>query len=270
MSFDPALLVDIPDLSIPVISDSAPTQRELLTSLRCMDLTTLAGDDTDRRVSDLCRRAVALADERRVAAVCIFPVFIELAKRELEGSGISVATVAAAFPHGLSPLGTRISEVEAARDLGADEIDIVIRRSHVLEGDFLALFHEVSAFKSTCGPAHLKAILATGELGSPEAIYRAALTCAMAGADFVKTSTGKEAINATPEAASAMLASTRKWREVTGHTVGFKAAGGVRNAQQAAVYQRIASQTMGPEYVAPATFRLGASGLLDDVLAALA
>ena len=267
--FDPASFTTQPSIASSVVDLSQPTRSELIDTLRFIDLTTLAGDDSSERVLSLAKKALDGFAGEHVAAVCVYPVFVPDAKSVLNGSGVAVATVAAAFPHGLSPLSTRIAEVSASRELGADEIDIVIRRSHALEGNWEALFDEVAAFKQAAGSSHLKSILATGELGDPTTIYRASIAAIMAGSDFIKTSTGKESVNATLEAAAAMLSAIRDWREGTGHTVGFKAAGGIRSASQAVAYQRLAAEILGEAYLTPLTFRLGASSLLDDVCSIL-
>lgn len=234
---------------------------DLRLALAATDLTTLQGDDTEDRVRALAERARAFG----TAAVCVYPVMVPTALDVLGGSDVAVATVAAGFPHGLSPLSTRIAEVAACVELGATEIDIVIRRGHALAGDWQALHDEVAAFRAVCGPAHLKTILATGELADPTVIARAALVCIMAGADFVKTSTGKEAVNATLEAGVAMMAAIADWQEVTGALVGFKAAGGVATADEALRWIALARNELGEEWLRPALFRFGASRLIDDI-----
>ncbi len=247
----------------------------LLQAVACTDLTTLAGDDTPDRVRALCETArtpiaaetlVTLGkDASPTAAVCVYPAYIDVALEALDGSGIPVATVAAGFPHGLSPLSTRIDEVRACAALGADEIDIVIRRSHALLGDWQALYDEVRAFREAAGTAHLKAILATGELDSPVTIARAGLTALMAGADFIKTSTGKEAINATLPAGIAMAAAIRTFHERTGFRAGLKPAGGIRTASQALQWLTLVETELGPEWCTPDRFRIGASALVADI-----
>lgn len=235
---------------------------DLRLALAATDLTTLQGDDTEARVTALANRARTLG----TAAVCVYPAMVPAALEALAGSDVAVATVAAGFPHGLSPLSTRIAEVEACVALGATEIDIVIRRGHALTGDWQALYDEVAAFRIACGPAHLKTILATGELADPTIIARAALVCMMAGADFVKTSTGKEAVNATLEAGVAMMAAIADWHERTGAFVGFKAAGGIATADEALRWVALARNELGEEWLRPALFRFGASRLVDDIV----
>lgn len=268
-AFDASLLRPSPRPNW-VIEPGAPTRTELETVIRCMDFTTLGGDDTHSRVAEFLDRAKHPAGGIQPAAVCLFPVFISQAKAAVAGTSVKVATVAAAFPHGLSMLSTRVAEVEQARDLGADEIDIVIQRGKALGGEWNDLYREVRAFREAAGQAHLKVILETGELKVPDLIYAAAMASMLAGADFVKTSTGKTSINATLDAAGAMLNAIRVFKDQTGSTVGFKAAGGIRTAVDAVSYLRLASAAMGNDYAQPATFRIGASSLLDDVEKALA
>jgi len=217
----------------------------LLKALSCIDLTTLAGDDTPGRVRRLCakaRRPVApdilealgASDLGvTVGAVCVYHEMIAPAKAALEGSGIPVAAVSTGFPAGLSPLRTRLAEIEASVAAGADEIDIVINRGHVLTGNWAALYDEVSAFRAACGGAHLKTILGTGDLQTLENVGRASLICMMAGADFIKTSTGKEAVNATLPVSLVMVRMIRAYGERTGHRIGFKPAGGIGTAKLA-------------------------------------
>ncbi|MGF7147726.1 deoxyribose-phosphate aldolase [Sphingomonas zeicaulis] len=235
---------------------------DLRLALAATDLTTLQGDDTEDRVRALAERASALG----TAAVCVYPAMVPAALTVLADSGVAVATVAAGFPHGLSPLSTRIAEVAACVELGATEIDVVIRRSHALTGNWQALYDEVAAFRAACGSAHLKTILGTGELADPTIIARAALVCIMAGADFVKTSTGKEAVNATLEAGVAMMAAIEDWHGATGALVGFKAAGGIATADDALRWIALARNEMGEAWLAPTLFRFGASRLVDDIV----
>ncbi len=249
-----------------------------LRAVTCTDLTTLAGDDTAERVRELC--AVARSpiaphlvehfgiDPRtlRTASVCVFHRFIETALRALEGSGIPVCTVSAGFPYGLSPLAQRIGEVEASVAAGADEIDAVIMRAHALGGEWRRLYEEVRAFREVCGgTAILKMILATGELGSLETVARASFVCMMAGADFVKTSTGLETVNATLPVGIAIADAIRAYREATGQFVGLKPSGGIRRASQARAWLALAERELGPACRRPALFRLGASSLLQNL-----
>ena len=249
----------------------------LLRAVTLMDLTTLSGDDTVRRVERLCAKArrpvrddlleaLGFADRPiQVAAVCVYHVFVEAAVRALEGSGIQVAAVSAGFPAGLSPFAQRVDEIRASVAAGAAEIDIVITRAHVLGGNWLALYDEVRAFRAACGDAHLKTILATGELGTLRDVYRASLVCMMAGADFIKTSTGKETANATLSFGLVMSRAIRAYQERTGHTVGFKPAGGIRKAKESLDWLALIKDELGDRYLRPDLFRFGASGLLTDI-----
>lgn len=247
----------------------------LLRAIRLMDLTALSGDDTDGSVRRLCAKArrpvradildALHAGETRVAAVCVYHAFVRTAVDALAGSGIPVAAVAAGFPAGLSPLPQRIAEVRASVEAGAAEIDIVIKRAHVLRGDWDALYDEVRAFRQAAGDAHLKAILATGELATLRNVARASLVCMMAGADFIKTSTGKEAVNATLPAGLVMVRMIRAFHRATGVRIGLKPAGGIRRAKQALEWLVLVNEELGPEWLRPELFRIGASSLLTDI-----
>jgi deoxyribose-phosphate aldolase len=249
----------------------------LLHAVRCMDLTTLSGDDTPGRVERLCAKARSPVRrdllealgvptlDLKVAAVCVYHQFVATAVRALGGSGIPVAAVSTGFPAGLSPFEQRLAEIPASVAAGAEEIDIVITRAHVLTGDWPALYDEVRAFRSACGEAHLKTILATGELGTLRNIYKASLVCMMAGADFVKTSTGKESINATLPVSLVMVRSIREYWERTGFRIGFKPAGGISQAKDALAWLILMKEELGREWMEPALFRFGASSLLADV-----
>lgn len=253
------------DAAVAAVRPVPESDADLRLAISCIDLTTLRGDDTEPRVRALCERAIATG----VAAVCVHPVMVPAAVEALSGSGIAVASVAAGFPHGLSPLSTRIAEIEAAVADGATEIDIVIRRGHALTGDWRALHEEIAAFRSACGPAHLKAILATGELADATMIARATHVSITAGADFIKTSTGFETINATRPAGAAMLQVIDDWHRETGERIGFKAAGGIATANQAIEWIALVRSMLGEAWLSPALFRLGASRLLDDIAARL-
>lgn len=264
--------------SVPVIEqriyDAPLTAAHIRLLISCLDLTSLAGDDTDQRVLALCKQALLPApgreaDTARPAAVCVYPVFVPLALGALVGSSVRVATVAAAFPHGLSPLPCRVAEVREAVALGAHEVDVVIRRSHALCGEWEALYDEVRVFREAAKERTLKVILATGELAQPEVIFRAGLTALMAGADFIKTSTGKEAVNATLPAGVAMAHAIRAYAEITGYRAGLKPAGGIRTAEQAAEWLGLVRHELGEEWLSPARFRIGASALLADLVAGL-
>ncbi len=249
----------------------------LLRAVSCIDLTTLSGDDTPGRVRRLCakaRRPVrsdvlrALGAEDlglTVGAVCVYHALVEPAVEALEGSGIPVAAVSTGFPAGLSPLETRVREIERSVAAGAREIDVVITRAHVLTGDWEALHREVRTFRDACGEAHLKTILATGELGTLRNVHRASLVAMMAGADFVKTSTGMEPVNATLPVGLTMVRAIRAYRNRTGIRVGFKPAGGIRTAKEALLWLILMKEELGDAWLRPALFRFGASSLLADI-----
>jgi deoxyribose-phosphate aldolase len=249
----------------------------LLRAITLMDLTTLQGDDTEGRVRRLCAKArqpvrpdmlAALGmDESsvRVAAVCVYHRFVRTAVEALAGSGIPVAAVSTGFPAGLSPFETRLAEIRASVADGAHEIDIVITREHVLRGNWQALYDEVRAFRDACGEAHLKAILATGELATLRDVARASAVAMMAGADFIKTSTGKEPVNATLPVGIVMARMIRSYRERTGHLVGFKPAGGIRKAKESLDWLAMMKEELGDRWLHPDLFRFGASSLLTDI-----
>ncbi len=247
----------------------------LLKAVTCIDLTTLSGDDTARRVGRLCAKARqpiaastldALAiPPITVGAVCVYHEMIAPAVTALSGSGIPVAAVSTGFPAGLSPLPLRIAEIEQSVAAGAAEIDIVISRRHVLEGNWQALYDEMRAFRAACGDAHVKAILATGELGSLRNVARASLVCMMAGADFIKTSTGKESINATLPVSLVMIRAIRDYYAHTGYRVGYKPAGGISKAKDAITYLALIKEELGDRWLQPDLFRFGASSLLNDI-----
>jgi len=249
----------------------------LLKAVTLMDLTTLAGDDTEgrvRRLADKARRpvrqdvleALGAADlPIRVAGLCVYHRYIATAVEALRGSGVPVVAVSTGFPAGLSPMEQRVAEIEASLAAGASEIDIVITRAHVLQQNWTALYDEVRAFRAATGEAHLKTILATGELGSLRNVYKASLVCMMAGADFIKTSTGKEPVNATLPVGLVMTRAIREYRERTGFVVGFKPAGGIRTAKDAMQWEILMKEELGNAWLEPALFRLGASSLLADI-----
>lgn len=249
----------------------------LLKAISCIDLTTLAGDDTPGRVKRLCAKARAPVREDilealdvtdlglAVGAVCVYPTMVKHAVRALEGSGIPVASVATGFPAGLTPFKQRLEEIRYATAEGASEIDIVITREHVLLGNWQALYDEVVAMREACGEAHLKTILATGELGTMKNVYRASMVCMMAGADFIKTSTGKETINATLPVSLVMVRAIRDYQEKTGYNIGFKPAGGIRTAKDAMNWQFLMREELGRAWLEPQRFRFGASSLLTDI-----
>ena len=249
----------------------------LLRAITLIDLTTLQGDDTPGNVQRLCakaRRPVrddllaalgAAALPIRVAAVCVYPELVPAAARALSGSGIPVASVAAGFPAGLAPFELRVKEIEYAIEMGAQEIDVVISRRHALLGDWPALYREVRAFREACGQVPLKVILETGELAHLRQVYQASLVCMMAGADFIKTSTGKATVNATPAVGLVMCRAIRDYAERTGAQVGFKPAGGIRTAKQALDWMILIKEELGDDWLDARLFRLGASALLTDI-----
>jgi deoxyribose-phosphate aldolase len=247
----------------------------LLRAITCIDLTTLSGDDTARRVERLCAKArqpvsPALLDALGVGpittgAVCVYHEMIPAAKAALKGTSIPIAAVSTGFPAGLSPLELRLREIEMSVEAGASEIDIVISRRHVLSGDWQALYDEMRAFREACGEAHIKAILATGELGSLRNVARASLVCMMAGADFIKTSTGKESVNATLPVSLVMIRAIRDFHDQTGVRVGYKPAGGISKAKDAITYLALMKEELGDRWLRPDLFRFGASSLLNDI-----
>ena len=247
----------------------------LLRAISCIDLTTLSGDDTKGRVRRLCAKArqpvrADLLNALDMAglttgAVCVYHDMIETAVEALKGTGIPVAAVSTGFPAGLSPFHLRIAEIEESVKAGAHEIDIVISRRHVLTGNWQALYDEMKAFRTACGDAHVKAILATGELGSLRNVARASLVCMMAGADFIKTSTGKESVNATLPVSLVMIRAIRDYYDRTGYRVGYKPAGGISKAKDAILYLSLMKDELGDRWLQPDLFRFGASSLLGDI-----
>ena len=249
----------------------------LLKAIRCMDLTTLSSDDTPDRVRRLCSKALRPLKQEltndlgitslnlTVGAVCVYHALVETAAKALKGSNIPVAAVSTGFPHGLSPLPRRIEEIRDSVSAGALEIDIVITRAHVFSGNWEALYQEIKSFREACGDSHLKTILGTGELGSLRNVAKASLVCMMAGADFIKTSTGKEPQNATLPVSLVMLRMIRDYHQKTGHKVGFKPAGGIRSAKQALEWQILMNEELGREWLEPELLRFGATGLLTDI-----
>ncbi len=247
----------------------------LLKAITCIDLTTLAGDDTPGRVKRLAMKArqplrADLLEALGVTgittgAVCVYHEMIAPALEALEGSNIPVAAVSTGFPAGLSPFDLRVREIGESVAAGASEIDIVISRRHVLTGNWQALYDEMKTFREACGPAHVKAILATGELGSLRNVARASLVCMMAGADFIKTSTGKEAVNATLPVSLVMVRAIRAYHARTGFRVGYKPAGGISKAKQALTYLTLIKEELGDDWLSPHLFRFGASSLLGDI-----
>ena len=249
----------------------------LLRAVSLIDLTTLAGDDTPGNVRRLCAKAAhpvrsdltaALGVDDlgiTVGAVCVYHAMVPTAVSALAGTGIPVAAVSTGFPAGLSPLEERVREIRASVAAGAKEIDIVITRGHVLTGNWQALYDEVRRFREACGDAHMKSILATGELATLGNVARASMVAMMAGSDFIKTSTGKEGVNATLPFSLVMVRMIREYFEQTGYAVGYKPAGGIRSAKNALEYLYLMKDELGDRWLKPDLFRFGASSLLTDI-----
>ncbi len=248
----------------------------LVKALQCIDLTTLSGDDTPGRVQRLCAKAMRpmredivvalkLNSMPKVGAVCVYPSMVPHAVRALRGSGIPVASVATGFPAGLTPLSMRLAEIKYAVEQGAAEIDIVIFRSQVLRQEWSALYDEISAMRQACGAAHMKAILATGDLKTLRNVYKASMVAMQAGADFIKTSTGKEDVNATLPVSLTMLRALRDFGEHTGFKIGFKPAGGLKTAKDAMSWLILMKEELGRRWLEPDLFRIGASSMLADI-----
>ena len=249
----------------------------LLKAVTCIDLTTLAGDDTPGKVLRLCEKAkrpirkdilegLGVSDLGiRVGAVCVYHNFIETAVKALKGSGIPVAAVSTGFPAGQIPLKLKLAQVRESVKAGAKEIDIVISRAKVLTGDWPGLYEEVAAYRKACGKAHMKAILATGELATLRNVARASWVCMMAGADFIKTSTGKESVNATLPFSIVMVRAIRDYFDLTGYLVGYKPAGGISKAKESIDYLVLIKEELGRNWLTPQLFRFGASSLLGDI-----
>jgi len=239
-------------------------------AIRSMDLTTLEGSDTVGKIVAICAKAVRPdplnASIPSVAAVCLYPQLVSVALEQLEGTGVKVASVAGGFPGGLGPLDARLQEIRDVAAAGADEIDMVLNRSLFLGGRYAQAFEEIVAAREAAGSAHLKVILETGELGSYDRVRQASVLAMAAGADFIKTSTGKIAVNATLPVALCMMEAARDFHRDTGRAVGIKVAGGVRTAKQAIQNLVLLYETLGPDWMTPDRFRIGASSLLNDVL----
>jgi len=249
----------------------------LLRAITCTDLTTLQGDDTEMRVRRLCakgrqpvqrdilKKLGAESLDIKVGAICVYHLFVETAVRALEGTGINVAAVSTGFPAGLSPLSERVAEIRRSVEAGAQEIDVVITRAHVFGHKWQALYDEIATFKDACGKAHLKVILGTGDLLTLRNVARASWVAMMAGADFIKTSTGKEAVNATIPVSLVMVRAIREYAERTGYAVGFKAAGGIRSAKQSMDWLSLMKEELGNSWLNKDLFRFGASSMLGDI-----
>jgi deoxyribose-phosphate aldolase len=249
----------------------------LVKAIQCIDLTTLSGDDTPGRVHRLCAKArrplrddivdaLGLSDSSpKVGAVCVYPAMVAPAVKALQGSGIPVASVATGFPAGLTPLPQRLAEIRYAVEQGAAEIDIVIHRAQVLTQDWVALYDEIAAMREACGDAHMKTILATGDIKTLRNVYRASMVAMQAGADFIKTSTGKEDVNATLPVSLTMIRALRDYGELTGFQIGFKPAGGLKSSKDALNWLILMKEELGRRYLEPDLFRIGASSMLADI-----
>jgi len=250
----------------------------LAKAVTCIDLTTLAGDDTETNVEQLCRKALNpiprevleklnLEDSIRCGAICVYPSRVQdaYAVIQAENSDLPIASVAAGFPHGQTTLRTKVVEIEDAVAAGATEIDIVISRRHVLKHDWIALYDELKELRKACGKAHMKTILAVGELSNFTEVYQASMIAMMAGSDFIKTSTGKEAVNATLPVGLVMCEAIKEYEKKTGFKVGLKPAGGLRTCQDAINWMTLVKEKLGDEWLNPTLFRIGASGLLTDI-----
>lgn len=249
----------------------------LLKAISCIDLTTLSGDDTAGRVKRLCAKArqpvrqdlldaMGMGDRQlTTGAVCVYHTMVQTAVEALQGTNIPVAAVSTGFPAGLSPFELRVKEIEASVAAGAKEIDIVITRGHVLTGNWQALYEEIKAFREACGDAHLKAILGTGELVTLRNVAKASMIAMMAGADFIKTSTGKESVNATLPVSLVMIRAIRSYEEMTGFKIGYKPAGGISTAKDILGFQFLMKEELGNDWLQPDLFRIGASSLLGDI-----
>ncbi len=249
----------------------------LVNAIRCMDLTTLSGDDTEGRVHRLCAKArqplapnivagLGIEDMRlTTGAVCVYPTMVKHAVKALLGSGIPVASVATGFPAGLMPLHLRLEEIRWAIGEGADEIDIVITREHVLNRNWQALYDEIGKMREACGRTHMKVILGTGDLQTLRNVYAASMIAMQAGADFIKTSTGKEPVNATLPVSLVMTRAIRDYQIETGYKVGFKPAGGLKTAKDALAWQILMKEELGNDWLRPNRFRMGASSMLGDI-----
>jgi deoxyribose-phosphate aldolase len=249
----------------------------LLKAISLIDLTTLSGDDTSARVHRLCAKAknpvrmdileqLGVADiGLTTAAVCVYHDMLPHAVKAIGKAPLEIAAVSTGFPAGLSPFDLRVKEIEASVAAGATEIDIVISRRHVLQGNWQALYDEIKTFKAACGKTHMKSILATGELGTLRNVARASMVCMMAGSDFIKTSTGKESVNATLPVTLVMLRMIREFHEETGIKIGYKPAGGISTAKDALLYLMLLKEELGRDWLEPELFRFGASSLLGDI-----
>ena len=249
----------------------------LLKAITCIDLTTLSGDDTVQRVRRLCQKAKNPVRKEilegldvsklnlKTGAVCVYHEMLEAASTYLKGTGIDLAAVSTGFPAGLTPFDLRLEEIKKSVAAGATEIDIVISRRLVFSQNWQGLYDEIKAFREACGEAHMKAILATGELSTLRNVAKASMVCMMAGSDFIKTSTGKEKVNATLPVSLVMVRMIREYYERTGYKIGYKPAGGISTAKQSLLYLTLMKEELGRDWMEPELFRFGASSLLGDI-----
>ena len=248
----------------------------LIKAITCIDLTTLSGDDTQGNVKRLCAKAknpirndllelTGINQKITTGAVCVYHELVEFAVSELKGFDIPVAAVSTGFPAGLTPYEQKIEEIKASVSSGAKEIDIVITRKHVLNNEWEKLYSEVSGYREACGDAHMKAIIATGDLSTLRNVAKASMVCMMAGADFIKTSTGKESTNATLTVGLTMVRQIRDFYDRTGVKIGFKPAGGIKKAKDALNWLILIKEELGEDWLNPNLFRFGASSLLSDI-----
>jgi deoxyribose-phosphate aldolase len=251
-----------------VLEPENPSEATLRLLISCLDLTSLSATDTGESIELLLSKALQplAGSDLKVGGVCVYQPFVARAVRRLEGSGIAIATVAGGFPAGQMDLEVKCADIAKSVQLGATEIDAVICRSAPLCGDWKQLYLEVVAIKQACGGAKLKVIIGSGDLRDALTIYKTSMVCLMGGADVIKTSTGMEAVNASPEAAFWMLKATRDYRVLSGYTTGFKPAGGIKTLEQAMQYLQLVRAELGSDYLQPHLFRIGASSLLDDIV----
>lgn len=267
--FSPELVSENINKITQVKSQHFNSEEEALQfALSILDLTTLEGSDNDTTITNLSNRAKGFEalGLPNVAAVCVFPVFVRQAKSLLHGTDILIASVAGAFPSGQSPIHIKLSEIQYAIDEGADEIDMVISRGKFLQGDYLEVFDEINAISDICGDVHLKVILETGEIGDLNSVYDASILAMKAGANFIKTSTGKISPAATPEVSYVMLHAIKEYHEKTGKIIGFKPAGGISTPEQALIYLKLVESILGPQWLTKNLFRIGASRLAANIV----
>jgi deoxyribose-phosphate aldolase len=267
LRIDAGLFQDIDEV-VNFIPDIDSNEASLLKVVSLLDLTSLNATDTPDIIEVLIKRAKSPVPghDVKVAAVCVYAPFVEQACTALEHTDVEVATVAGGFPSGQMALELKCAEIELAIKLGATEVDAVIRRTYPLMQNWLALYEEVKAFRKSCKDVHLKVIMATGELPDPATIFKTSMTCLMAGADVIKTSTGMEKVNATLDAGYIMMQAIKRYEDMTGFKAGLKPAGGIRTTEQSLRWLELVRKLLGESWLQPSLFRIGASSLLDDLL----